>query len=95
MNIKCLNYLLFGATQTDRGKKQIRTNLVDYECAMAEVKMMLKVDHPNIVKFEDSFFSEKNNELVIIIEYCPCKFISIFPLMRFYRRRPARLNWFL
>ena len=37
--------------------------------------MLLKVDHPNIVKFEESFCNEKTNELVIIIEYCSCKFI--------------------
>ena len=37
--------------------------------------MLQKVDHPNIVKFVESFFSEDDNEMVIIIEYCPCKFV--------------------
>ena len=53
----------------------MRTNLADFERALAELKMLLKVDHPNIVKFEESFYREETNELVLIIEYCSCKFI--------------------
>ena len=52
----------------------MRTNLADFERAQAELKILMKVDHPNIVKFEDSFCSKETNELVIIIEYCSCKF---------------------
>ena len=45
--------------------------------AKAELIMYQKVDHPNIVKFEESFCSETTNELVIIIEYCICKFVLV------------------
>ena len=35
------------------------------------------LNHPNIVKFEECFGSEETNEIIIIIEYCPCKFLCI------------------
>ena len=76
-------------------KKQIKTNPAEYRIAKAELKILQKVHHPNIVKFEESFCSENNNELIIIIEYCNCKFASIVSLTRVCRRRPARSNWAL
>ena len=33
--------------------------------------MIQKLDHDNIVKFEESFCDENANTLVMIIEYCP------------------------
>ena len=76
-------------------KTQKRTNPGDFDRAVAELKMLLKVDHPNIVKFEESFCNEKTNELVIIIEYCSCKFILFDPLICVCRRRHARSNCLL
>ena len=52
-------------------KRQLRTHPADYTNAKAELVMLQKIDHPNIVKFEESFYSNKNNELILIIEYCP------------------------
>ena len=63
--------------------------------AMAELEMLQKVDHPNIVKFEESFCSEKTNELVIIIEYCSCKFDLLVLLTCVYRRNSAWANCLL
>ena len=40
--------------------------------------MYEKVDHPNIVKFEESFSSYATQELVMIIEFCSCKFDFLF-----------------
>ena len=55
-------------------KKQQNFSQRDFKRAVAELKVIQKLDHENIVKFEESFCSETANTLVIIIEYCPCKF---------------------
>ena len=55
-------------------KKQKRTNPADFKNFLAELRMLQKMDHPNIVRLEESFANEQKNELVIILEYCPCKF---------------------
>ena len=44
--------------QNFAAKKQIRTEQSDYKIAMEEVMIMLKVDHPNIVRIEECFSSE-------------------------------------
>ena len=41
--------------------------------AVGELKILQKLDHANIVKLEESFANKKTNELVMILEYCPCK----------------------
>lgn len=51
-------------------KKQQKTNLFDFLMAKKELKMLQLVDHKNIVKFEQSFFSENSREIIIIMEYC-------------------------
>ena len=56
-------------------KKQVKNNKVDYDHAKLELVMLQKVDHPNVVKFFESFFSEEKKTLVIIIEFCSCKFV--------------------
>ena len=62
--------------------------------AVRELKMLRKLDHPNIVKLEESFANEKKNELVMILEYCPCKFIFV-SLAYVCRWRPAKSNFFI
>ena len=39
-------------------KKQIKNNKADYDIAKEELVMYQKVDHPNIVRLEESFYSD-------------------------------------
>ena len=55
-------------------KKQQSFNDKAYDRAKAELKVVQKLNHENIVKFEESFSSDSEKALIIIIEYCPCKF---------------------
>ena len=40
----------------------------EQEGCMMEVNLLKNLDHPNIVKFKESFFN--TNQLVIVMEYC-------------------------
>ena len=70
-------------TATDYAYKDpVRSRILDILSTLqrnvqgrAELELTQKVDRPNIVKFEEGFGSSKvTNELIIITEYCSCKF---------------------
>ena len=56
----------------------------DFNAAVRELMLLKKLDHKNILKVIDSFQSREKNELIMILEFCPCKsaclFLNVFVL---------------
>ena len=76
---ECIGRGSFGAAfivnQKKENKKYIAKKLSfnglqpkEQEACMMEVNLLKNLDHPNIVKFKESFFN--TNQLVIVMEYC-------------------------
>ena len=49
------------------------TNREHIEKADLELDLLKKLRHERIVQVLESYFTQKIDELIIILEYCPCK----------------------
>jgi NIMA (never in mitosis gene a)-related kinase len=79
----CIGRGNFGAAMLvshnkENGKKYIAKNVMlqglsakEQEGCMMEVNLLRNLDHPNIVKYKESFLT--SNQLVIVMEYCEGK----------------------
>ncbi len=47
---------------------------------MKEVDLLFSMKHPNIVPYKDYFIQQEKGLLVLIMEYCECK----FPVVNFF-----------
>ena len=43
----------------------------------AELNRTKQMNHPNIVRVEDSFEDNEDYKMIIVLEYCPCKFLFV------------------
>ena len=60
------NKALYAAKKLLKSKK-------GYVYLKEELKLMQKLKHPNIINLVESYHTPGKDEMIIIMEFCPCK----------------------
>ena len=59
-------------------KMEIGPNPSDLMEKLKEVNLLFSMKHPNIVPYKDYFVQQDKGLLVLVMEYCECKFPVFF-----------------
>ncbi len=60
--------------QYEANKMEFEPTPADLDKCLKEVELLRSMKHPNIVPYKDHFVQEDKGLVILIMEYCECKF---------------------
>jgi serine/threonine protein kinase len=53
--------------------KVVKTDKLEATLAMKDAEIIMDLDHPNVLRYDEFFYNEDSKQLSIVMEYLPCK----------------------
>ena len=53
--------------------KVLKMDKLEATIAMKEGDLIMNIDHPNVLRYDEFFYNESSKQFSIVMQYLPCK----------------------